>query len=393
MSSSQAGERHWLSWTRIKHYAQITLYLNILIGSSAMFYWWMTSETRPLFITSDLAVFWIAGGLASSGHGILAYDPEQIRKILELHAPLIQGRYGWFYPPTFLLIVVPMGYVSYGAAYLGFMVASVMGYWQIMKRLLPMRSALWCVAAFPGIWINLLTGQNGLLTGAIASAALFFLPKRQMLAGALIGLLAIKPHLAMLFPLALLAVGAWEALVVAAMTVGIFAMLSGMVLGFDTWSYWQHSLGLARAIMEGGGTAVMMPTAFSFLRMLHAPLAVAYAGQFLVAAGAAAAVWIVWRTKVVFPVKAAALMTASLLATPYLFEYDLAWLGPVLAWIAPVAYRNARYRYERELLLAAWWLPIATILIARMIHVQIGPWFLGALLWMIVRHAQEPETP
>ncbi|MDE2343805.1 MAG: DUF2029 domain-containing protein [Betaproteobacteria bacterium] len=286
-----------------------------------------------------------------------------------------------------------MGYVSYGAAYLGFMVASIAIYWQIMKHLLPMKAAMWCVAAFPGIWINLLTGQNGMLTAAIASAALIVLPKSQMLAGALIGLLAIKPHLAMLFPVALVAAGAWEAIVVAALTAGIFAMLGGLVLGLDTWSHWQHSLGLARAIMEGGGTAVMMPTAFSFLRMLQAPLAVAYTAQSLVAIGATAAVWHVWRTNVDFPVKAAALMTASLLATPYLFEYDLAWLGPVLAWMAPVIYRNERGRYERELLLAAWCLPVLTVLIARMIHVQAGPWVLGALLWMIVRHAQESQTP
>ena len=382
-------DRHWLRWERLNAYARIMLFLNVAIGGVAVLYWWLTAGEKPFHIVSDLSVFWVAAGLAKAGQGAQAYLPSQIQGLVAQWAPHIQGRYGWFYPPTFMLLILPMGYVSYGMAYLGFMGASVIAYLNVIRRQLPLSSIFWPALAFPGLWINLLTGQNGLLTAAMASAALFVLPKRQILAGTLIGLLAIKPHLAILFPVALVAAGAWQALLVAAATAGAFSVISGAVLGVETWNAWQHSLVLARSIMEGGGTAVMMPTVFSFLRLLQAPLAVAYSAQILVATGAAAVVWHVWRSDALFPVKAATLMTASLLTTPYLFEYDLAWLGPVLAWIVPVSYRSGWYRYEREVLLAAWCLPLATLLIAWITRIQIGPWVLASLLWLLARRATD----
>ena len=381
-------DRHWLRWERLNAYARVTLFLNMTIGGIAVMYWWLTAGDKPFHIVSDLSVFWVAAGLAKAGQGAQAYLPGQIQGLMTQWAPHIQGRYGWFYPPTFMLLILPMGYVSYGMAYLGFMSSSLVAYLKVIRRLLSLPSVPWpMVVAFPGLWINVLTGQNGLLTAAIASAALFFLPKRQILAGALIGLLAVKPHLAILFPVALVAAGAWQAMLVAALTAGIFSVLSGMVLGYETWNAWQHSLVFARSIMEGGGTAAMMPTIFSFFRLLQAPLAVAYAAQALVATGAGVVVWHVWRSGALFPVKAATLMTASLLSTPYLFEYDLAWLGPVLAWIAPVSYRKGWYRHEREVLLMAWCLPLAALLIAWATRIQVGPWVLAWLLWLIARRA------
>jgi len=57
-----------------------------------------------------------------------------------------------------------------------------------------------------------------LLTAALAGAALLSLERRPILAGVFIGLLAIKPHLALLFPVALIAIGAWRTLLAAAVT-------------------------------------------------------------------------------------------------------------------------------------------------------------------------------
>ncbi len=385
----RVGRPHWLNRSRVRAYAKTTLVLYLLVAGAFVLYRWKSADPGKLFIASDLAVFWIAGGFACAGHAALAYDPIRIQAAMAQWAPQIQGGYGWFYPPTFLVAVLPMGYLSYAAAYLSFMTATGAGYFWVVRTLAPEAPAGWALAAFPGLWINVLTGQNGLLTATLAAAALQAYERRPLVAGLVAGLLVIKPHLALLFPVAMLAARSWQAFLGAAISAGALVGLGTAVLGSDTWAAWQHGLGTARALMEAGGTAPMMPTAFSFLRLLQAPVSAAYAAQAASTLAAIAAVWRVWQSEAPFALKAATLMTASLLATPYLFEYDLAWLGPALAWAAPVAQRQGWRRGEREIFLAAWALPILAVLVAVLVRVQVGPWVVAALLAMLVTRALE----
>lgn len=380
-------DRSWLNADRLKAYAKLTLLLYAIVGIGALVYWWFSPAGATRFLVSDFAVFWIAAGFAKTGQGALAYLPELIQASMNLWAPQIRGHYGWFYPPAFLLLVTPLGWVPYGVAYLGFMVVSVAGYLRMMACILAGPLALWCLAAFPGLWINFLTGQNGLLTAAIAGAALLTVRQRPALAGLLCGLLVIKPHMALLFPLAFAATRAWVAIATAGISAVAFLGLSMALLGHDTWTGWLGSLGAARAIMESGGTAPLMPTVFSFMRLIQAPVPMAYAAQTLAFLASATVIWRVWQSEATFPLKAATLMTASLLATPYLFEYDLAWLGPAIAWAAPVSLKEGWFRGEREVFFVAWWLPLVSVPVAAFLRIQIGPWILMALLWMMARHA------
>ena len=80
-------------------------------------------------------------------------------------------------------------------------------------------------------------------------------------------------------------------------------------------------------------------------------------------------------------------MTATFLVSPYLFDYDLAWLAFPIAWLALGGLRDGWLRGDREVLVAAWLLPLLMLPIVKAVPIQIGPWVLGALLLVIMRRA------
>ena len=385
MNSANA---HWLNITRLSVYPKIIFALYVIVGVGALCHWWFQASPHDV-IVSDQTVFWVAAQMALSGHSAEAYIPDQLHKAMALIAPDIKGAYGWFYPPTFYLLILPLGLLPYWAAYSSFMIASVTAYVAVFRKFVNGKTAMWLLAAFPGIWINLLTGQNGLLTAALAGAALLSLERKSTLAGILIGLLVIKPHLALLFPLALIARKAWRVLAISGLTALLYMSLSVLVLGFDSISAWLHGLDVARSIMVNGKTSPMMPTVFSFMRMLRAAPLFSYAAHGFVALWSARIVWIVWRSDVAYLLKAASLMTATLLASPYLFEYDLAWLGFPIAWIAKIGHESTWKTGEREVLLAAWFTPLIVVVFALLTKIQIGPFVSAALLWTITRRIPE----
>jgi uncharacterized membrane protein len=87
------------------------------------------------------------------------------------------------------------------------MAATLTVYLATVRRLLDRPDAVLLLAAFPGTFMCVLHGQNSMLSAAIIAGAVLCLDTRPLLAGVLIGLLAYKPQLGLLFPLALAATG------------------------------------------------------------------------------------------------------------------------------------------------------------------------------------------
>ena len=140
-------------------------------------------------------------------------------------------------------------------------------YVSAFRHVVKTREAMWLLAAFPGVLINFVHGQNAFLTAALAAAALLCIERRAVLAGVFIGLLAIKPHLAILFPVVLLAVGAWRTFAVAGVVAAAVVLAGTVVLGGDTLAAFVGSLSSARAALEEGVLPwSKMPTVFACLR-------------------------------------------------------------------------------------------------------------------------------
>jgi hypothetical protein len=135
-----------------------------------------------------------------------------------------------------------------------------------------------------------------------------------------------------------------------------------------------------------------MPSIFAQLRMVGLPPLLAYAGQAIGALCAAAALWQIWRRPTPLALRAAALMLATFLVSPYVFDYDLAWLAFPIAWLTAHGLQHGWQRGERELLLAAWLLPALGPGMARWLALQPAPWVLGLLLLAILRRSRREHA-
>ncbi|WP_434715397.1 hypothetical protein [Paraburkholderia sp. A3RO-2L] len=70
-----------------------------------------------------------------------------------------------------------------------------------------------------------------------------------------------------------------------------------------------------------------------------------------------------------------------------MYDYDLAWLAFPIGWLALTGLRTGWLRGEREVVVAAWLLPLVMNPVATVLHVQIAPFVLIALQVIAVRRA------
>lgn len=378
------ADAHWLNRERLIIYPRIFLALFLVIAVG----FFLTSKNIEDQHVCDFITFWAASHLALTGHAQDAYSIPLLFKAEQIAEPASQIAFPWYYPPSFFLVVLPLALLPYLAAYWSFILSTLGAYLLVLRRIVRGNIAMWCLAGFSGLWINLIAGQNGFLTAALAGAALLCIERRPVLAGLIIGLLAIKPHLAILFPVALIAIGAWRTLIISVITAITFTVISTATLGISVLRGWFASLGYARLSLENGSVRwTKMPSVFASLRLLGMPVEWSYLVHFIVAVIAVIAVWRVWNRSQNRNLRGAALMTATLLVSPYVFDYDLAWLAFPIAWLALDGLRNGWLRGEREVLVVTWLLPLMMILIAIAVHVQVGSLVLCILLWITVRRA------
>jgi len=392
MATAATQDGYWLNRKRLTVYPRILLaiFVGLSVFSIATAKNLVDSEGKPF--GSDFITFWAASLAALEGHAPHAYNIARLFHYEQIAVPASQKVFGWYYPPSFYLIVLPLALLPYVAAYWVWTLATLGCYVAAVRRVVQGSAAMWLLAGFSAVWINFMHGQNGFLTAALAGAGTLCLRKRPYLAGVFIGLLAIKPHLALLFPVALVAIGAWRTLATAAATAFALTAAGTAVLGRATLAAWVNGLGEARHFLENGGLPWQkMPTVFASCRLLGMPVALAYGLQMAVAVIATLAVWHVWRRCSDWELRGAALMSATFLISPYVFDYDLAWLAFPIAWLALKGMRGGWLGREREILTAAWIVPFLMAPIASTISLQIGPLILIALLWIVVRRAEIEE--
>jgi len=379
---------HWLNRERLTMYPRIFLALFIVIGVGLVVTSKNMVDLRGNPLGTDFIVFWAASRLALAGHAPDAYNVHLLFKAQQIAAPGLQNIYLWLYPPSFYLVVQPLALLPYVAAYWTFMLSTLAGYVLVMRRIVRGKTAMWCLAGFSGLWVTLLHGQNSFLIATLVGVALLSVDRRPVLAGVFIGLLAIKPHLAVLFPLVLLAIGAWRTFITAAVTAITFMAIGTLTLGSDVLKGFFVNLDYARLLQENGFFIWnKMPTVFAFLRLLGIPVAWAYVVHFIVAVMAVIVVWFVWRRCRNRNLRGAALVTATFLVSPYVLDYDLACLAFPIAWLALDGMHNGWMRGEREVLVAAWLLPMLMSPIATVLSLQLGPFVLCSLLWITYRRS------
>ncbi|MFO1147895.1 MAG: glycosyltransferase family 87 protein [Alsobacter sp.] len=347
---------------------------------------------RPL--GTDYSQGWVAGRAALAGDPAGPYDHAlHWARQKEAFGPEAEF-YGWYYPPTFLLPSAALALLPYWPSLLVWLAATLALYAATVRSILPGREALLVALAFPAVFINAGHGNNAFLTTALIGGGLVLLPRRPVLAGLLFGLVSYKPQFGILLPLALLAAGSWRTLASAAASTLLLAAASVALFGWAPWQAFVDGLAFTRKVVleEGGVGFHRLQSAFAAVRLPGGSVALASLAQAAVTLAMAAFVWAAWRRPLDPRLKGAILIVASLLATPYLFDYDLVLLAVAGAFWVSLGLERGFRPWEISALAAAWAMPLVARTMAEATHVPLGFLVLLALAGLLARRLSEASA-
>jgi hypothetical protein len=384
----------FLDSERLKVYPRIFIILYILIGA----YWFLPGlltqgiHLDPLGkpIGSDFVCFWTASQLALSSQSANLYSPDKFyaaeQNVAKVFYPL-----PWQYPPTFLLMVLPLAFMPYLLSLLVFLVVTGAGYIYVLWRIAPHRFTPWLSLAFPATFQNIIHGQNGFLTASLLGGGLALVRSHPVLAGISLGLLSYKPHIAAVIPVALVVGRHWKTLFSMIATGVVCIAISTAAFGYGLWlRFFQNISFASKLLIDGSHNLFKMPTVFGGTLLAGGSNALASSLQLL--AGIAALICVVWiwsRRQIPLFLKSSALVVAILLITPYAFEYDLTILALPLAWLCwNFSEESGLSSVEEVVVLLAWLAPLVAAPVAKLTSIQVAPMMFVGLLLLITRKAR-----
>jgi hypothetical protein len=313
-------------------------YLIVLGGTYLKGDFLVDPQGRP--IANDFVNVVAAGQLARDGQAASAYDwPTHKQAEVRAIGHDFANYYGWHYPPTFFFVAVALATLPFLAAALISLIASLAAYTGAVAGIIApvarWRTGILIALGFPAALWNVTAGQNGFLTAALIGGTLGLMERRPALAGICLGLLTYKPQFGLLFPLVLIADRRWRTIAVAAAVAVVMAALSWLAFGSASWQAFVHWMPITSRIVLGEGAAdwARLQSLFGLVRAHGGSETFAWtvqiAGSGAVASGA---IWL-WRSRAPFDLKAAALAAGTLVATPYVYMYDLVVLGVAVAFL------------------------------------------------------------
>jgi alpha-1,2-mannosyltransferase len=388
----------WLTPARARGYSLILLGICILATAG----WIAASDGlidrngKPL--GTDFSSFYAAGSLVLDGRATDVYNMAahyaREQQIFGAATPY----YGWLYPPIFLLVATPLALMPYLLALAVWQIStfalylSVIGV--ILRRMRVLDIAIgpmWLpiAAGFPAVFINLGHGQNGFLTAGLFGAALLALATRPIVSGVLFGLLAYKPQLALVMPVALLAAGQWRTVVAAGVTVIALVGITSLVFGADLWLAFAASTETSRKLLleQGDVGFEKLQSVFAAVRMWGGGIPLAYAVQGVASAAVVCGTAWIWRSACGRDLKAALLVIATLLASPHVLDYDLVMLALAIAFTVSAGFASGFRAFEISLLAAAWIAPLLSRGVAGVTGIPLGLLVLLALYVFTLRRA------
>ena len=378
----------WFDAARARGYLVILAVLSAVVVAGYLYLSSPLLDPRGKALGTDFASFWTASQLALAGGSPWNVEAHQAAQAAMFGEGA--GYAAFFYPPPYLLVCLPMALLPYAASLAAWLAATGAAFFAMARRWLGPDAGWLPVAAFPAVLVNAGHGQNAFLTAALFGAGALAGQKRPWLSGVLFGCLIIKPHLAVLVPLFMIATSDWRGFIAAGATALGLCLLSWAVLGPEAWEGFLETSALARQTLENDLVGyAKMQSAYAGARLLGAPGAAAWALQGVALALAATAVWATRKADA--RARGAVLATATLLATPFLLDYDLLLLAVPLAWLFREATLGGWRDWEKAALLAGFALPLVSRPLALAVGLPLAPLVVLALLACVARRARVPR--
>jgi hypothetical protein len=429
----RSGE--WLTRERIRMVA-----VAVLIASAAGFLYLLMTATggvdrqgRP--IGTDFSNVYAAGSYVLEGNFQAPFDSvQQFARERAIFGAATQF-YGWHYPPYFLFVAAALAWMPYGLALFVWQAVTLGLYLLAIRAILSSfrgaqranpesittglqgqapktsfwRRWLWIPAlardtrsagmtadwlllavAFPAVLINVGHGHNGFLTAALLGGGLVILDRRPLVAGILFGLMAYKPQFGLMIPIALAAGGYWRSFAAAAATAVLLTLVTTLVFGVQVWHAFFVGAEFTRTVvLEQGDTGWhKIQSIFSWARMWGAPVPLAYAIQGAATLVFAMATAWLWHGKAPYPLKAAGLCLAAILATPYTLDYDMMVLAPAIAFLAADGMARGFGPWEKTALAALWLVPLVARTVPQLTLIPLGVPAMLAMFVLLLRRVE-----
>ncbi|MFT3728091.1 MAG: glycosyltransferase family 87 protein [Terricaulis sp.] len=282
-------------------------------------------DGHPLY--GDFIAFWSAAKATLQGHVADIHDRVFLAKVQVSAVPNMHVMAPYNSPPILLLLITPLGLLPYNWAAITFLVLTGALYLWTARKLLPDNRAMIFACTLPAAVYHIGTVQELLLIAGLNGLALFWLDKRPRLSGAIVGLLAIKPHLAVLWPIFLALSGRWKNFAAATISIVALGVTAGLVFGWPSYLRFYQNLGPSADLIFGVHVAKQTyASLFGNMRAIGLTIPQAWVVHGISAALGLAASAVVFR-KGDWQAQCAAFCAATLLMSPYLYFYDFALLG------------------------------------------------------------------
>lgn len=325
---------------------------------------------------SDFDVFLTVGELYKAGRTKEAHDRATLQAAMQAHvaeqrrSPALSVADGtgasqkaerphnvaWSYPPPFTALVALFTALPQHWSMPIFHLTTALAFLMALRRLAPSQTTFTGICVFPALLLNAIYGQNGALTGCLIGWSCVLLMRDRIGAGIPLGLMVIKPHLiaaVSLVPVFKRNVGVVG---LALLTVVTACALSTWLLGPAIWPAFLDSTREIGGMLKNDQLPLQrMTSLYGTARLAGASVAGAMAIHF---AGAALALVVMgyalvcrWSMRRLL----ATAVLASMLISPYLYDYDMPMLGVLVALLSPDLASTAG-RASRMMVVALCWL-------------------------------------
>ncbi len=378
----------------------LLLCLCLLCAASLRILWGAegTNDAMGRLLGGDFVAFWAAGKAFLSGEPILPYNLDWFARFTQQlvgeHAP----RLAFNNPPTFYFLAIPLGLMPFLPALAIWLAGSYAALVLVIRRQLhntpSMALIALALAAYPGIYGNGLQGQTGFLLAAVFGGALLTLDSRPVVSGLLFALLAWKPQFGLLVPIALFAGKRWTVIFSAAGFGIVLGLVSVVMSGIASWTAFLQEMSEMRELLLNKGVIGyhLMQSLFGALRLYNVPLGIAYPVQIVFSAAIAVLVWRVWAGNADARLKQTALLTGSLLISPYFLDYDLVMTAPAIALLVSYGLDKGFGPWEQTGLALAFICPPLARFATFFLGLPLGLMCVGLLFTFSLLKAQaEPE--
>lgn len=317
---------------------------------------WPMAEDNQLAVW-DFATIWAAANRVLEGQALLVYDhAAHDLYYAQLLGQPPENTLAFGYPPSALVLFWPLGTLPYGTAMATFIALSLVA-WIISLNAITRDKALAIAMslAFGGATQTIVLGQSGFVTAALLTAGLLSLRERPVVGGLMLGLLALKPHLAFAAWLLMLLTRNWTALGTAVTLQLLLAGLATLAFGWDIWpTYFHAATALTESVAARSHEVIQFMMQSSLALALHwTEPEPALAIHVLIGVIALAGFLFVIMRDVRHQTKAAATIALTMLLTPYSFLYD----ATMLIAAAGLLLAGERRSGETSLVLVAVLLP------------------------------------